>query len=507
MEKPKISVILTTFERPERLKKAIKSVLKQTFQDWELIIYDDYSQDGKTPKICEKFAKKDSRIRYIRGKFNSGTHAFGKNQGAKVAKADLIAYLDDDNEYRRDHLQVLYKYLGDYDIVYGDRWLVDETGRGKNTKGISRDFNAQLLSVINYIDTSDVLVRKKCLEAIGGWDESLPKFADWNLWVRLAKAGFKFKRIPIIITDYHVHEGCNQFRHGNRVDPTSGRILPTFDPAGCKIWPDKTSYGARPKLKVAVFTLTMDRLEYTKRMAQSMFEKAGYPFDWFVVDNGSKDGTKTWLTSYFINKAPTKEKKIAIKWWESNEENVGISRASNQALDIIEDASKTAELLNGEAYDIIIKVDNDCLFLTDNWLKEIVDIYERQRRIIISPRVEGLRDSPGGVPRTYYFYVDEHFLGVVPHLGGICVAAPAEIYKDFRWEENDFLHGEQDYIFSQYARKQGYLLAYDENIIVEHMDTTWGQEKKYPDYFKKREYLKTTKYGEGSDSNSSQKQD
>ena len=118
---PKISVILTTFERPNKLKRAIKSVIKQTFQDWELIIVDDCSQDGKTAKICEKFSNKDNRIRYIRRKSNFGQHTRPKNEGLKSAKSDYIAYLDDDNEYRKDHLQALWTYKQDLDVACRSR--------------------------------------------------------------------------------------------------------------------------------------------------------------------------------------------------------------------------------------------------------------------------------------------------------------------------------------------------------------------------------------------------
>ena len=469
MEKPLVSVILTTYQRPYRLKKAVKSIIKQTFQDWELIIVDDYSNDKKTKKICEKFVSKDSRIRYIGRSSNFGQHTRPKNEGTKVAQANLIAYLDDDNEYRRDHLQVLYKYLGENDIVYGDRWIIDDTGKHEPSLGISENFDAGLLSKTNYIDTADVLIRKECIEAVGGWDEELPKFADWNLWLRLAKAGFRFQRVPVIITDYHVHEGCNQFKSRSERDPMTGYILPTFSPDNCKIWPDKTLYGTRPELKVAVFTLTMNRLSYTKQMYKSMKEKAGYPFKWVVVDNGSTDGTQEWLGG----KARTL----------FNKKNVGISKGSNQALDLI-----------GNEFNIIIKSDNDCLFLTNNWLKEIVDLYEKQRQFVVSPRVEGLRDTPGGVPRTQYMYVGKHFLGLAPHLGGICCVASAKIYKDFRWNEDDFLHGDQDYIFSQYAVKNGYMLAYLENMIVEHQEGVDSQIKKYPKYFEARKKQKITRY-------------
>ena len=83
---------------------------------------------------------------------------------------------------------------------------------------------------------------------------------------------------------------------------------------------------------------------------------------------------------------------------------------------------------------------------------------------------------------------------MAPHLGGICVVAPSKLYKNFRWEEDDFLHGDQDYIFSQHVASERCILCYLEDIIVEHMDTTSGQINKYPDYDANKKTLKTIKH-------------
>ena len=185
MQEPKISVICTTFNRWHRLKKAIKSVQDQTFEDWELIVVDDASTD-KTPKVVEKLMKKDSRIRYIRRKENWGCHSRPKNDGILVSRADLIAYIDDDNIWLKDHLQALYNVLRnrpDLQMVYGDRWLIDESGRLPKDIAFASDWHPAILQVKNYIDTGDVLMRKEVLYKLGGWEEKIKKFADWNLWV------------------------------------------------------------------------------------------------------------------------------------------------------------------------------------------------------------------------------------------------------------------------------------------------------------------------------------
>jgi len=175
-----------------------------------------------------------------------------------------------------------------------------------------------------------------------------------------------------------------------------------------------------------------------------------------------------------------------------NKENVGISKGSNQALEMI-----------GNNYDIIGKNDDDCRFLSKGWLETIIDVNERVKSYVVSPYVEGLIDNPGGVPRrrvdnpqlSPYGYVGKNMIGFAPHLGGISVFAPKEAYEGFRWRDMDFYHGIQDVEFSQHCLRSGFALAYLENIKVEHIDSEIGQREKYPDYYKEKDkILKTKKY-------------
>jgi len=476
----KISVVITSHDRyTERLiERAIPSVLNQTFQDFEIVVVQDGGED-----IKDKLPK-DERIAYIYRK-NFGNHTRPKNEGTLAAKSDLIAYLDSDNSYRKDHLQALYQeYQREpVDVLYGDRMVIDETGKQPNLPGEPRsEFNLSLLSKQNYIDTSDVLCRKEAILSCGGWDESLEYFADYNLWVRMAKAGKKFRRVPLIITDYYSHRNNNTLKSHKKRDEMVKRGVDIFTPQaqdelrgfsiqGCKIWPDKTIVGKRPELKVAVYTLTMNRLKYTMDTLESMRKMTKYPFDHYILDQGSTDKTWTWLCD--------KEKDYNLKLY-TEEKNLGISRGSNYLLDKI-----------GFEYDIIIKVDNDLEFISEGWLEAIVDVFERTHGLVVSPYIEGLIDHPGGSPRIRDGYLDKHYIGIVQHLGGACIAAPVEVYKSFRWEENDFYHGEQDWIFSQGVSKSGRVLAYLENAKVEHkFDTSSSTEPKDKD---DKEYLRARK--------------
>jgi glycosyltransferase involved in cell wall biosynthesis len=461
-----ISVITSTFNRSDRIRKCIESVQKQTFKDYEHIIVDDGSTDD-TEKVVKGF--NDPRIVYHKRTKNFGCDTKPKNEGIKKAKADYIAFLDDDCTYRPDHLQALWQNKGEYDLVYGDRWIVDETKEVKPQLGFTMDYNPYYLLRRNFIDTSDVLVKKSVLLEVGGFDERYRKYIDWNLWVRLAKAGKQFKRVPLILTDYHLHKQMKSLRKEDEKDFN----VPAWDPIDCDITVPYLGKVKQPR--VAIFSLTHDRLEYTKQCFKSLQETAGYAFDHYVIDNGSTDGTKDWLTNHYSFQYPN------VKVYDFPD-NRGIATASNKALNAI------------QGYNLIGKVDNDCLFLSQGWLATMVTIWQSNRMLALSCYIQGLKDNPGGAPRLTYGQIKGELVGMANHLGGICHFVDAKAYQDFRWDETQPLHGVQDLELSTYLKKQGYQMAYLENWYAEHIDGTEGQHKKYPDYFERRKYEKTHTY-------------
>lgn len=230
---------------------------------------------------------------------------------------------------------------------------------------------------------------------------------------------------------------------------------------------------------IAIFTLTKDRLHYTKRTLLGLKKTAKGEFDHFIVDNGSRDGTAQFLTN-----------NPAFKHVILNRKNLGISKASNQALDVI-------TYMGG--YEYIIKVDNDCDFIDPNWLDGLLDV-ELEKPGIYSPYVGGLRENKGGAPRIGLENIANHPVGITRVLGGICTIAPAYLFKTFRFTEKG-----KPYIWGAMAElceKSGLPCGYVEDVSVEHMDTTDGQEAKYPKYFIKRKEERTTIYaGEDDDNN------
>lgn len=120
----KVSVILCTYNRAALLPRAISSVLRQTYADWELIIIDDGSVDA-TRSVVRHWMKNEKRIRYFYQK-NKGL-AGARNAGMRKATGDVLTFLDSDDAYHPEHLRKRVRYLmqhADIDFLYGGMTLL-----------------------------------------------------------------------------------------------------------------------------------------------------------------------------------------------------------------------------------------------------------------------------------------------------------------------------------------------------------------------------------------------
>ncbi len=221
-------------------------------------------------------------------------------------------------------------------------------------------------------------------------------------------------------------------------------------------------------MKIAIYSLTRDRLQYTKDCFASLRENAGMPFDHYVFDNGSTDGTKEWID----------ENEAAFKWHKWSVINRGISGASNLCLDAI---------LRGD-YSIIIKVDNDCYVRTPNILPQICAVAaEAGDNWILSPRVEGINKQP---KRVRTVDIGGHPVGETGIVGGLFHIVPASVYRRYMdaggYPEDLPLAKYQDDRFCHWWRKQGGHCGYIEDLVVEHYEGTDAQAKRWPEYFSRK---------------------
>jgi len=222
-------------------------------------------------------------------------------------------------------------------------------------------------------------------------------------------------------------------------------------------------------MTIAWFSLCRDRLQYTKDCFASLWENAGMPFDHYVFDNGSDDGTKEWLT----------ENADRWKWRGWSAINRGISSGSNLCLDAI----------LRQDYDLVAKFDNDCFVRTPNILPQICDVMrEAGENWILSPRVEGINKQP---KRARNVEIAGHPVGVTAIVGGLFHIVPAAVYRRYM-EQGGFpetlpkAHGQDDHFCHWFKTTQRGNCGYIEDLVVSHHETTDGQAKRFPEYFTRK---------------------
>lgn len=176
---PKVTVVLPTSNRGKILPRAVRSVLAQTYSDWELIVVDDGSTDS-TPRVIA--ALTDPRIRSLRRDLAQvqGNPDNPRNLGIKAARGEYLCFLDDDDTYRPEFLERLVGYLeanAEIGLVYCDSvFHRQEGGREIATVNRSVDFDAQLLKRVNYVNTTELMVRRECVGA--GWQTHIQRGSD-----------------------------------------------------------------------------------------------------------------------------------------------------------------------------------------------------------------------------------------------------------------------------------------------------------------------------------------
>ena len=208
MTEPKVSVIIPTFNHARLLGRAVRSVLGQTWQSYELIIVDDGSSD-ETPEVIAGFA--DERIRAIKHEQNKGKSAALNNAGA-VAQGSYVAFLDDDDEWLPEKLGKQVKLLDEapsgVGLIYTWRQLVDETGETPPaTAGMSMrgDLYEQMLRWNLPVPASTWMVTREALESVGGFNEKIRVSNDLEFIVRLCERGWHVDVVPQVLVVKYKH--------------------------------------------------------------------------------------------------------------------------------------------------------------------------------------------------------------------------------------------------------------------------------------------------------------
>jgi glycosyltransferase involved in cell wall biosynthesis len=207
VKKPVFSIVMPTYNHGHLIGKAISSVLMQSWQDWELLVVDNQSADN-TKAIVLGF--EDQRIKYFSIQ-NHGIIAASRKLGIDNANGDWIAFLDSDDWWTTDKLDVCREHISNYvDVMYHELTIVQGNSESKIIRGRQTQYPVlkDLLVRGNPLATSSVVARRNLLTKVAGKILS-PEYkaaADFACWLRLAELTNNFLCIPKLLGFYLIHE-------------------------------------------------------------------------------------------------------------------------------------------------------------------------------------------------------------------------------------------------------------------------------------------------------------
>lgn len=211
---PVVTVVVPTYRRPDLLERALETVASQSFRDWELVIVDDNGATSQVQMATEEVVGRfhdDARVVYVVHEHNRGGGA-ARNTGIARARGAFVAFLDDDDAWEPQKLERQVARFSEVPsevaLVYCRMRTVDERSGAVSTSGTDGTSHSlpRLLERNTVGSTSAVMVRRRALADVGGFDETLPSKQDIDLYVRLAQR-YEFAFLDEVLLTRYLHDG------------------------------------------------------------------------------------------------------------------------------------------------------------------------------------------------------------------------------------------------------------------------------------------------------------
>lgn len=282
---PKVSVIIPTYQSVQFVRETIDSVLAQTYRDYEVIVVDGGSTDG-TRRVLNSYG---NRIRVISQNGKGISNA--RNVGVLESKGEYITFVDSDDLWLPNKLEVQVKFMGGkpniVGLIYSDALFFAEKNidEPKNERAfqITKPYRGRAIKhlfMANFIPTSTVMVRKLCFEKFGLFDESLSICEDRDMWIRVAES-FEIDYQDVVLAKIRLHTGSlthdreqhllNQIKLKNKITRKMSHLLKGFDLRTF----NKRFY--KPYLRLGILYILRDEPKKAKQKFKQYIEL--YPYD------------------------------------------------------------------------------------------------------------------------------------------------------------------------------------------------------------------------------------
>ena len=366
--RPKISIITPVLNtREEWLRSSIESVLHQIYDNWELCIADDGSDQPHIRETLNCYQQKDARIKVKYLNENQGVSG-ASNEALAMANGEFIGFLDHDDQLLPNALYEVVLMLNrnaSADFIYSDEILISK--RGKPVFAYFRpDFSLDYMLSHCYI-VHFVVIRASILKKIGGFRAEFKVSQDYDLFLRVLSQTRNVLHIPKILYRWRQYESSTGHLLKERVMESSRRALQDFaDREGIKgvVWGTKNFNFFRLKRdildrpKISIIIPTKDRIDLLKRCIESIQNRSSYDnYEIIIVDNMSQEEE---TAAYLDGLGKSYENCRIIKF----NEKFNYSKLNNYA----------AEFARGEH---LLFLNNDIEVLNSDWLEAMLEQSQR----------------------------------------------------------------------------------------------------------------------------------
>jgi glycosyltransferase involved in cell wall biosynthesis len=217
---PLVSVVTPCYNMVGYLKEALDSILAQDYPNLELIVVDGGSTDG-TVGLLRLYSE---RLRWVSETDRGPSDAAAK--GFAMAQGDIFVWLNADDSFLPGALRTAAAYLTahpDVDVVYGEGWWIDENGQ-RIARYPTLPFDARVLQRDCFICQPAAFIRADAYRRVP-LDPEVNRSFDYDLWIRMAKAGVRFASIPEYLANSRMHRGAKTIYEREEVFQASMNLL------------------------------------------------------------------------------------------------------------------------------------------------------------------------------------------------------------------------------------------------------------------------------------------
>lgn len=479
---PKFSIVVPLYHTPvPYFRSLVKSVINQSYRNWELILVNATPEDERLAKAVAVWENYDSRIKVVNLESNLGISG-NTNAGIAKAEGEFVAFIDHDDTIEADALYCYVDALNknpELDLFYSDEDKMNENENSYFYPHFKPDFNPDLLCSNNYI-CHFLAVRKTLLDHVGGVRAQFDGAQDYDLIFRLTENTKNIWHCPRILYHWRSCAGSTAASQGNKnyaieagVKAINAHYRRMRIPAHAQIGPVDGWYTTRYTLKehplVSILIPNKDHIDDLDKCIQSLFDRSSYDnYEIIVIENNSTDPE-----TFAYYKRLEKEERVRVVYWDREFNYSAINNFG-------------ASFAKGE---YLMLLNNDVEVITPDIIENMLGYCMRKDVGIVGVKLlyddhtvqhAGVLVGAGGLADHVFKGIHEDDPGYmgravstqdVSAVTAACLMIRKSVYEEVGGLDEEFQVAFNDVDLCLKVRAAGYLVVYDADVRLYHYES------------------------------------